>query len=43
MMRDAHIGNVVVVEDRKGKKVPIGVITDRDISADRSDSCSGRG
>jgi predicted transcriptional regulator len=30
-MRDAHIGNVVVVEDRDGKKVPIGVITDRDI------------
>jgi CBS domain-containing protein len=30
-MRDSHIGNVVVVEERDGKKVPIGVITDRDL------------
>jgi predicted transcriptional regulator len=32
MMRDAHIGNIVVVEDREGKKVPAGVVTDRDIA-----------
>jgi predicted transcriptional regulator len=32
MMRDAHIGNVVVVENREGKKVPVGVVTDRDIA-----------
>jgi predicted transcriptional regulator len=31
MTRDVHIGNVVVVDDRDGKNVPIGVITDRDI------------
>jgi predicted transcriptional regulator len=31
MMRDDNIGNVVVVDDRDGKKVPIGVVTDRDI------------
>lgn len=31
IMRDAHIGNVVVVEDRDGKKIPVGIVTDRDI------------
>jgi predicted transcriptional regulator len=31
MMRDDNIGNVVVVDDRDGQKVPIGVVTDRDI------------
>lgn len=31
MMREAHIGNVVVVEERGRKKVPVGVVTDRDI------------
>lgn len=31
IMRDAHIGNIVIVEDRDGRKIPIGVITDRDI------------
>jgi len=30
-MRAAHIGNLVVVEDREGAPVPIGVLTDRDI------------
>lgn len=31
MMRDAHIGNIVVVEPRGADRVPIGVVTDRDI------------
>lgn len=31
MMRDDHVGDVVVVEERGGKAVPIGVLTDRDI------------
>ena len=31
MMRDAHIGNIVVVEQRDGGRVPVGVLTDRDI------------
>ena len=31
MMRDDNIGNVVVVDDCDGQKVPIGVVTDRDI------------
>jgi predicted transcriptional regulator len=31
IMRDAHIGNIVIIDERDGKKVPIGVVTDRDI------------
>jgi CBS domain-containing protein len=30
-MRASHVGDLVVVEDRKGRRVPIGMITDRDI------------
>jgi len=30
-MREAHIGNLVVTEQRNGAQVPIGVLTDRDI------------
>jgi CBS domain-containing protein len=30
-MRDRHVGAVVVVEERNGLRVPIGVITDRDL------------
>jgi len=31
VMRRQHVGNVVVVQDRDGKKVPVGIVTDRDI------------
>lgn len=31
IMREYHVGDVVVVEDRSGKKVPVGILTDRDI------------
>jgi CBS domain-containing protein len=31
LMRAYHVGDVVVIEDRKGKIVPIGIVTDRDI------------
>jgi len=31
LMRQHHIGDVVVVEDRGGVRVPVGVITDRDL------------
>ncbi|HYA76647.1 MAG TPA: CBS domain-containing protein [Burkholderiaceae bacterium] len=31
MMRDGHVGDVIVVEDRKGAPVPIGIVTDRDL------------
>jgi CBS domain-containing protein len=30
-MRDEHVGDLVVVEDRGGRLVPVGVLTDRDI------------
>lgn len=31
LMRQYHVGDVVVIEDRKGKSMPIGIVTDRDI------------
>jgi len=31
MVRDDHIGNIVIVDERDGRKVPVGVVTDRDI------------
>jgi hypothetical protein len=31
MMRDEHIGNVVIVDERDGRKVSIGIVTNRDI------------
>jgi len=30
-MRMLHVGTVVIVEDRQGKHVPVGILTDRDI------------
>lgn len=30
-MREAHVGDLVVVENRGGRSVPVGIITDRDI------------
>jgi CBS domain-containing protein len=32
LMRDQHVGSVVVVEDRGGREVPVGIVTDRDIT-----------
>ena len=31
LMREYHVGDVVVVEERKGENVPVGILTDRDI------------
>jgi CBS domain-containing protein len=31
LMRQYHVGDVVVIEDQKGKSLPIGIVTDRDI------------
>jgi len=31
LMRDFHVGDVVVVEEREGQVIPVGVLTDRDI------------
>jgi len=30
-MRTAHVGDLVIVENRDGKHMPIGIVTDRDI------------
>jgi CBS domain-containing protein len=30
-MRDEHVGCVVVVDERNGKRIPVGMLTDRDI------------
>jgi len=31
LMRDNHVGDVIVVEHKEGKHFPIGILTDRDI------------
>jgi CBS domain-containing protein len=31
LMRQYHVGDVLVIEDREGKSVPVGILTDRDI------------
>lgn len=31
LMRDNHVGDVVVIEMRSGKKIPVGILTDRDV------------
>jgi CBS domain-containing protein len=31
LMRQYHVGDVVVIENRKDKTVPIGIVTDRDV------------
>jgi len=30
-MRDAHVGDLVIVDDVEGKKSPVGIVTDRDL------------
>lgn len=31
LMREYHVGDVVVVEDRDGARTPVGIVTDRDV------------
>lgn len=31
LMRQYHVGDVVVIENRKNKTVPVGIVTDRDV------------
>lgn len=31
LMRGEHVGDIVVVETRDGKRMPVGIVTDRDI------------
>jgi len=30
-MRKAHVGNIVVVDEKNKKRIPVGIVTDRDI------------
>ncbi len=34
LMREYHVGDLVVVEERNGNRVPVGLITDRDITVE---------
>lgn len=31
MMRNAHVGDLVVVDDPDGERIPVGIVTDRDL------------
>lgn len=31
LMREYHVGDLVVVEEKAGKRIPVGIVTDRDI------------
>ena len=31
LMRQYHVGDLVVVDEVNGKRVPVGIVTDRDI------------
>lgn len=31
LMRQHHVGNVLVVDSRNGSRVPVGIVTDRDL------------
>ena len=31
LMREYHVGGLVVVQEKLGKRVPVGIVTDRDI------------
>jgi CBS domain-containing protein len=37
-MRDFDVGSLVVVEDRNGVRVPVGIVTDRDIMLDLAEA-----
>lgn len=32
LMREYHVGDVVVVEERHGRRFPVGIVTDRDLA-----------
>jgi CBS domain-containing protein len=34
LMRSNHVGDLVVVEQRKGKPIPVGIVTDRDLAVE---------
>ena len=41
LMRDHHVGEVIVVDEREGKMTPVGVVTDRDLVVGGSDARRG--
>jgi len=48
LMREYHVGDLVVIKEKTGKRVPVGIITDRDIvleviaeGVDMDDVCVG--
>lgn len=32
LMRDSHVGDLIIVDERNGRRVPAGILTDRDIA-----------
>ena len=32
LMRDSHFGDIIIVDERNGRRVPAGILTDRDIA-----------
>ncbi len=34
LMREYHVGDAIVVEEHNGERVPVGILTDRDIVVD---------
>lgn len=32
LMRQFHVGDVVIVRDTNGKRIPVGIVTDRDLA-----------
>ncbi|MBY4866568.1 CBS domain-containing protein [Burkholderia sp. Bp9017] len=43
MMRDTHVGDLVVVREQEGRSMPVGMVTDRDIvlTVVRADAAAG--
>ena len=31
LMREQHVGDLVVVEEKAGRRIPVGILTDRDL------------
>src|SRR3989344_9288867 len=31
LMREFHVGDLIVIEEKAGKRIPVGIVTDRDI------------
>lgn len=32
IMRQLHVGDVIVVDERQGRRIPVGIVTDRDLT-----------